>query len=104
MKDGTVQVEGVDYHWSVYRQPRWTGDGVLLGLALLVKPVKSSRRELILEFAIDPTGRGEMPQIQRLQVPKRRLIECIQNALNAGWDPESRGKGFFFSAGAVNPK
>jgi hypothetical protein len=103
MKTGTVQANGVDYLWSVYRQPRWTGDHVLLGLAILVKPVKGSGRELVLEFSIDSTRHGEMPQLQRLRVPNRRLIECIQNALDAGWDPDSRGKGFFFDAGPMNP-
>jgi hypothetical protein len=102
MKNGIVQVSGVDYEWSIHRQARWTGDGFLLGPALLVKPVKSAQRELILEFSLDATRPGEMPQGQRTQVSKRRLAECIQNALDAGWDPESRGKGFFFKAGPVN--
>jgi hypothetical protein len=101
MKTGTVQVRGVDYGWSVYRQPRWTGDGVLLGLALLVKPAKSPQRELILEFAIERTRHGDMPQRQRFQVSKRQLTECIEKALDEGWDPESRGKAFFLSAGPV---
>jgi hypothetical protein len=103
MKQNVIQVDGVNYHWTVHRQARWTGDGDLLGPALLVKPVKSSGRELVLEFDLDPTRPGEMPQAQRCQVSKRRLTESIQNALNAGWDPDSRGKGFFFRAGPVNP-
>ena len=103
MKSGTVQIDGVDYHWSVHRQPRWTGDHVLLGPAILVKPVKSSGRELVLEFGISPTRQGDMPPPQRCQVSNRRLIESIQNAMNSGWDPSSRGKSFFFDAGAVNP-
>lgn len=101
MKKSTVNVGGTEFEWTVYRQPRWTGDGVLLGLAILVKPTENSRRELVLEFAIERTRQGEMPQQQRLRVSNRRLIECIQNAMDAGWDPESRGKPFFFAAGAV---
>jgi len=103
MKNGTVQVEGVEYHWSIYRQPRWTGAGVLLGLSILVKAVCSSGRELVLEFAIDSSRHGDMPQHQRFRVSNRRLIECIQKARNAGWDPDTRGKHFFFEAGPVNP-
>ena len=103
MKNGTVQVENAEYQWSVYRQPRWTGEGVLLGLAILVKAVNSSGRELVLQFALDPTRHGDMPQHQRLRVSNRRLIECIQNARNSGWDPDTRGKSFFFAAGPVNP-
>jgi hypothetical protein len=103
MKKGAVQVDGIAYRWSIYRQPRWTGTGVLLGLAILVKAVDSSGRELVLEFAIDSTRHGDMPQHERSRVSNRRLIECIQNARNAGWDPDTRGKFFFFDAGPVNP-
>jgi hypothetical protein len=103
MKNGTVRVEDVEYHWSIYRQPRWTGTGVPLGLAILVKAANSGGRELILEFAMGPTRHGDVPQPQRLRVSNRRLIECIQNARNAGWDPDTRGKFFFFDAGPVNP-
>jgi hypothetical protein len=103
MKSGTVQVEEVEYRWSIYRQPRWTGEGVLLGLAILVKAVNSGGRELVLEFAMGSTRQGDMPQHQRLRVSNRRLMECIQSARNAGWDPDTRGKFFFFDAGPVNP-
>jgi hypothetical protein len=103
MKNGTVQIDDVEYRWSIYRQPRWTGTGGLLGLAILVKAVHSSGRELVLEFAIDPTRHGDMPQHQRFRISNRRLIECIQNARNAGWDPDTRGKFFFCNAGPLNP-
>ncbi len=94
-------MEGVEYEWSVYRQPRWTGDGALLGLAILVKAVDSKGRELILEFSMDLTRQGDMP-LQKSRVSNRRLIECIQNARDAGWDPATRGKYFFFKAGPLN--
>ena len=103
MKNGIVQVEGVEYRWGIYRQPRWTGTGVPLGLAVLVKAVRSSGRELVLEFAMDSTRHGDMPSRQQLRVSNHRLIECIQNARNSGWDPDTRGKSFFFNAGPVNP-
>jgi hypothetical protein len=103
LKSGSVQIEDVEYRWSIHRQPRWTGDGVLLGLAILVKAANASGRELVLEFAIETPRNGEMPSHQRFRVSKRRLIECIQNARKAGWNPDTRGKSFFFEAGAVNP-
>jgi hypothetical protein len=99
---GTVKVGKIEFEWSIHRQPRWTGDGDLLGWALLVKPTEQSRRELILEFAIERTRQGDMPQQQRFQISNRRLVECIENAIDAGWDPESRGKPIFFAAGAVS--
>jgi hypothetical protein len=103
MKNGTVQIEDVEYRWSIYRQPRWTGDGMPLGLAILVQAVQASGRELILEFTVDRTRQGELPPLQKLRISNRRLINCIQKARDAGWDPETRGKYFFFAAGPVNP-
>ncbi len=101
-KNGTVHVDGVEYRWSIHREPRWTGAGVLLGPAILVQAVRAGQRELILEFAIEPTRHGEIPQQQRFRVSDRRLIACIQNALKSGWDPETRGKSVFFDAGPAN--
>lgn len=101
MKYGTVRIEGVEYGWSIHRQPRWTGNGELLGLAVLVKAVHSSGRELILEFSMESGRPGDMPE-QKSRVSNRRLIDSIQNARNAGWDPETRGKYFFFNAGPLS--
>ena len=101
MKKGVIQVDGSDYNWSIFRQPRWTNRGgyKLLGLAILVKRVNASTRELLLEFAIDPKKHGDMPQHQRFRVSDKRLSECIRTAIESGWDPESRGKVFRFDAG-----
>ena len=100
-----VKVEGVDYRWSVYRQPTWTTGRspghTLLGLAVLVEPLEPSRRRLLLEFAIDRTRHGDMPQHQRFRIPESRLREAIQNAMDAGRDPESRGKRIVYEAGPL---
>jgi hypothetical protein len=101
VKSGAVQIEGIEYRWSIYRQPTWTSTRALLGLAILVESMEPSKRALLLEFAIDRSRHGDMPQHQRFRVSNRRLIECIQNAMKAGWDPLSRGKRFVFEAGPV---
>ena len=101
-KAGIIKVDGVEYRWSVYHQPRWTSERVLLGLAILIQSTEPSKRALLLEFDIDLTRHGDMPQHQRFRVSKRLLSECIQNAKCAGWDPSSRGKRFVFGAGPVS--
>lgn len=70
-------------------------------MAILVEAMQQGKRDLLLEFDLAPGGHRNMPERQRFQVPKRRLIECIQNAIRAGWNPESRGKRFTFTAGKV---
>src|SRR5208282_4190559 len=103
LKSGTIKVEDVEFRWSVYRQPRWTSEG-LVGMAILVGTMEPSTRELLLEFAMDdPTCHRCMPDHQRFRISNRRLIECVQSAIHAGWDPNSRGKRFIFDAGPVKP-
>ena len=99
---GVVKVGDADYRWSVFRQPRWstgrTHGYTLLGLAILVEPPEPSRRDLLLEFGIDPKHHGDMPQHQRFLVPDGRLVEAIECAMRAGYDPDSRGKRFVYEA------
>lgn len=69
------------------------------GHAVSVTKVASGNRELILEFDRDPRFHRGMAKHLRLRIPDRRLIECILKAIEAGWNPESRGKAFVFKAG-----
>ena len=105
VKKGTVRVGATDFRWSVFRQPTWTrGQNevpILLGMAVLVEHPEPSHRELLLEFEIERGRHGDMPQHQRFRVPDGRLIEAIENAIEAGYDPESRGKRFVYEAGAL---
>jgi hypothetical protein len=101
MKAGIVQVEGVEYRWSVYRQPSWSSSRGPVGMALLIETMENSKRELLVEFSADPTRHKCMISHQRIQISNRRLIECIQNAIKAGWNPNSRGKRFIYDAGLV---
>jgi hypothetical protein len=108
IKKGVVKVGEIDYRWSVFRRPTWTRgrdqEFILLGLAILVEPPEPSRRELLLEFEIDRTRHGDMPHHQRFHVPDGRLVEAIESAMRAGWDPDSRGKRFVYEAGTLQPR
>ena len=108
VKKGIVKVGEIDFRWSVFRQPTWTRDENqlhrLLGVAILVESLEPSRRELVLEFDIDRTRHGDMPHHQRFHIPDSRLVEAIESAMSAGWEPESRGKRFVYEAGALQPR
>lgn len=108
MKNGIINVRGDEYRWSIYRQPKWaTGQfeqHQLRGLAILVESIRPSCRRLILEFSIDPSRHGDMPQHQRFRINDSRLIECVEQAMDEGWDPESRGKDFIYEAGQLQPR
>jgi hypothetical protein len=109
VKKGLIKVGEIDFRWSVFRQPTWTRGraqdvATLLGLAILVEHPEPSRRDLLLEFDIDRTRHGDMPQHQRFRLPDDRLIAAIQDALQAGYDPDSRGKRFVYAAGPLQPR
>jgi len=44
-----------------------------------------------------------MPERQRFRVTDKRLVQRVESAMGAGYDPDSRGKPFLFEAGSVNP-
>ena len=86
--DGVVMVGGVDYRWSVHREPLWcTEDGYWKGLAIAVEPVEAPQRQLIIEYPFPPgwkgfgtMGRRHMrPQISRSDIATR-----ISQAMEAG--------------------
>jgi hypothetical protein len=109
VKKGIVKVGEIDFRWSVFRKPTWaTGRAhdrlTLLGLAILIEHPEPSHRDLLLEFDIDRTRHGDMPQHQRFRLPDGRLIAAIQDALLAGYDPDSRGKRFVYEAGPLQPR
>ena len=102
MKSGTVQVDGVEYRWSVYRQPSWSSERGPVGPAILIESVEPRRRGLLVELTADPTRHRCMISHQRFRISNPRLVEYIQSARRAGWDPESRGKRFVFDAGRAD--
>ena len=108
IKKGSIRVGEMDFRWSVFRQPAWSRGAhdayVLRGLAILVEPPEQSRRELVLEFEIDRSRHGDMPQHQRFRIPDGRLIEAVESAMQAGYDPETRGKRFVYEAGTLRPR
>jgi hypothetical protein len=103
-KRGSVRVDGTEFFWSIAHKEGHanTGSGHkgLVGLAILVRSKDVNRRHLLLEF--EPTDRYlGRPQRPTFRIPDRKLAGCIQNAIAAGWDPESRGKQFVFQAGLL---
>jgi hypothetical protein len=109
IKEGVVKVGVVDYRWSIFRQPTWTrgrthDTPTLLGLAILVEHPEPRHRDLLLEFEIDPERHGDMPQHQRFRIHINRLMDAIESAVEASWNPNSRGKRFVFEAGPLQPR
>ena len=88
---GAIVVNDEPFEWKVHREPQWcTADG-WQGLALLVKH-RDGKREAILQFPMLYHERLGSPHHQRPKVSQRLLQHGISVALDAGWDPFSKGR------------
>lgn len=85
-----VSVDGVEYAWS-YRHG-WVvwGKGIkAMSISVSLHPART--RELIVDFTLRVNDQGETPSEPRVL---EALQAAIRSAMEAGWDPESRGRAF----------
>jgi hypothetical protein len=95
---GVVDVEGFQYEWEVRREPQWSEAEGWQGMTVALLQ-KDTQRGALLEF---PPPKRLMKGMQRgrLQINDAILSRGIRAALQAGWDPSSRGKPMWFSVDA----
>ncbi|MCE2843183.1 MAG: hypothetical protein ACK44O_06575 [Novosphingobium sp.] len=91
---GIVDVDGFQYEWELRSEPQWSEFDGWKGMTVALLR-RHTQRGALLEF---PPPKRLMKGMQRgrLQVSDPVIIRGIQAALNAGWDPASRGKPMVF--------
>lgn len=88
----TVSVDGTEYAWSYRHGWLVRGKNVkATSVSVSLKPERT--RELILDLTA--TLGPEDPEPPEARVVKA-LPDAIRAAVEAGWDPESRGRAFRF--------
>lgn len=95
---GIVEVDGRHYEWELRSEPQW-GDaegwrGMTVGLLR-----QHTQREALLEFPPPKRLVKGLPR-GRLQISDALVSRGIRAALQAGWEPASRGKPMVFSVDA----
>ena len=95
---GTVDVDGLSYDWELRREPQWGDFEGWRGMAVAMRQ-QDTQREAMLEF---PPPKRLIKGLQRgrLQISDAIVARGIRAALQAGWDPASRGKPMVFSVDA----
>ena len=88
---GSLEVEGYPLRWSLKSEQIWSPKGEHVGLRLSVERQDEAHRELVLEYPFQEGARIERPDIDR-----DRLGRDIRQAMEAGWNPKSRGRPFHF--------
>ena len=87
---GIIEVDGLNYEWTLQREPQWcTADG-WRGMVVTVRQV-GEQREALLEFPMPKSGNGSQYR-RRPQVSNAIAANGVRAALAAGWEPASRGK------------
>ncbi len=89
-QSGTVDVDGESYVWELRRQPQPKGGNVWEGMAVSLRHA-DFKREAIVQFPppLRPNGR---PDVEKQRVNVDAVRTAIASAIEAGWDPASRGK------------
>ena len=95
---GTIEVDGDTYEWEVRRQPQPKSGGQWEGMAVSLRLVVF-KREAIIQFPppLRPNGR---PDVEKQRVNVDAVRNAVTSAMEAGWNPTSRGKAVVFDVDA----
>ena len=87
-----IAVDGTDYAWAYRHGWLVWGKGIkAISISVSLHPGRT--RELILDLTVKAGVEEDSPAEKRV---RRALEEGIRAAIEAGWDPESRGRAFRF--------
>ncbi len=90
-ESGRISVDGEDFAWRLHREPQWcTADG-WRGMVLAVRHV-DGQREALVEWPMPKAASHSVPYRQRPKIDAPLLNRAVTAAIQAGWQPLSRGK------------
>ena len=96
-----IEVGGEPYVWRLQRRPHWSSDPAeRRGMGIAVRHAEG-QREAVLEFPPGPQPRLGGPQLKPTQIPLPLVAKAIASAIEAGWEPLSRGKTVTFMVDAI---
>ena len=106
---GTVTVDGVPLHWEVRSEPQWNTTDGDIGMRLTIQaegaltarnplvPKHKAHRELILEYPFEKRQKKTSRFPDRPKIEPEALIADIRLAIEAGFEPLSRGRAFVYA-------
>ena len=87
-----IEVAGEPYVWWLQRKPHWSSNPAErrgMGIAVCHR---AGKREAVLEFPPGDKPRFGAPQLKPEQISTDLVARAIASAIDAGWEPLSRGK------------
>jgi len=87
-----ISVDGEGYVWRLQRPPAWSSDAnAFRGMALALRH-SEGQREAVVEFPPPPQPKYGAPVLKPAMINPDLVARAIASAIEAGWDPMSRGK------------
>mgnify|MGYP001556036579 CR=1 FL=1 len=93
--EASVVIDGHELVWTLEREPKWHTDGPR-GMAISVKLNEGNHRELLLEYPYPKWKPGPQRHLERPRIVPAMIEAGIRAAMEAGWEPTSRGRVFAF--------
>jgi hypothetical protein len=106
---GKVTVDGVVLLWEIRSEPQWNTTDGDIGMRLTVQaegvvtarnpehPKNKAHRELVLEYPFERRQKNTSRFPDRPKIEPEALIADIKLAIEAGFEPLSRGRPFVFA-------
>jgi len=93
-----MTIDGFSLIWILHRDQQWSTVDGWRGVAIHVRVAQGIRRELFLEY---PAVRSQKNGSSRSDPGRPAILAAkveahIRQAMEAGWDPGSRGQPFVF--------
>jgi hypothetical protein len=88
---GVISVDGGDFAWRLHREPQWCTTDGWRGMVLAVRHVHG-QREALVEWPMPHVASNSVPYRQRPKIDAALLNHAVRSAIDAGWEPHSRGK------------
>jgi hypothetical protein len=93
-----VTIDGIPLVWHLHREQPGSDEDTEMGMCIHVKVAEGVRRELHLEYPVwvsQKAGHLWTPP-PRPTIAAAKVQAHIREAMEAGWDPDSRGKPFVY--------
>jgi hypothetical protein len=90
-----ITSDGLELTWTIRRDTQWSSRDDYQGITISVRKVGPERRELLLKYpflGVKPNGQWHIPE--KLKVTPQIVEAGIREAIEGGWEPDSRGKVF----------
>jgi hypothetical protein len=96
--EAAVVVDGFALKWHLHREQEWSSADGGKGVSIHVKATEGTFRELFLEYPPAKTQKTGLIRAEPVQqhIQPRRIEGHIRLAIEAGWNPASRGKPFVY--------